>query len=490
MTSKAATSTPVVRTGPAPDPADGLDPRRWKALWVCLLVGFMSFLDVSIVNVALPSIQSGLHTSEAGLSWVLSGYVLAFGLTLVPAGRLGDAYGRRTFFLAGLTLFTAASVLCGLAGSETWLIAARLGQGVAAGLLTPQISGLIQQLFRGAERGRAFGLLGSTIGIATAVGPVLGGLLIQALGTEHGWRWVFFVNLPIGLLAFPLARRLLPRGERAAQGARGARAGLDPVGVLLLGGAVFALLLPLIEQRSWQGSAKWLLLGLGAVLLAAFLGWEHRYARGGRAPLVDLGMFRFGSYSLGALLGAVYFAGFTSIFFIFTLYLQSGLGYSALAAGLAITPFAVGTAASSVVAGRNVYRFGRRMITGGLVLVVLGLTGTWLAASLASGPAAGWATALPLFVAGVGSGAVISPNSTLTLQDVPVAQAGTASGMLQTGQRVSSAAGIAIVSSVFFARVGDGWQAAFRAGVLTSAAIVGAALVIALVDLSRRRGRA
>ncbi|MFJ8046217.1 MFS transporter [Kitasatospora sp. NPDC096147] len=482
MTSKAATSTPVARTGPAPgraDDLDGLDPKRWKALWVCLLVGFMSFLDVSIVNVALPSIQTGLHTSEAGLSWVLSGYVLAFGLTLVPAGRLGDTYGRRTFFLAGLALFTAASVLCGLAGSEGWLIAARLGQGVAAGLLTPQISGLIQQLFRGAERGKAFGLLGSTIGIATAVGPVLGGLLIEALGTEHGWRWVFFVNLPIGLLAYPLARRLLPAGERRA------RTGLDPVGVLLLGGAVLALLLPLIEQQSWQGAAKWLLLGVGAVLLAGFLGWEHRYRRTGRAPLVDLGVFRFGSYSLGALLGAVYFAGFTSIFFIFTLYLQNGLGYSALAAGLAITPFAIGTAASSVLAGRNVHRFGRRMITIGLVLVVLGLTGTWLAVSLASGPSAGWATALPLLVAGLGSGAVISPNSTLTLQDVPVAQAGTASGMLQTGQRVSSAAGIAIVSSVFFARIGDGWDAAFEAGILTSAAIVGLALVIALADLLR-----
>lgn len=481
-----APSAPAARADLTPEAVpEGADPRRWKALAVCLMGGFLTFLDVSIVNVALPSIQQGLRTSDAGLSWVLSGYVLAFGLTLVPAGRLGDTYGRRTLFLVGLAMFTAASAACGFAQSEGWLIAARLFQGVAGGVLVPQISGLVQQMFRGKERGKAFGMLGSVVGVSTAIGPVLGGVLIQALGTDAGWRWVFFVNLPVGVLTCLIALRLLPAGQR--HGGRG----LDLTGVALLGVGVLALLLPLVEAQEWKGAAKWLLLPVSALFLALFLGWERRYQRSGRAPLVDLGIFRQRSFSLGCLLGMVYFAGFTSIFFIFTLYLQSGMGYSALQAGLAVTPFAIGTAASSALAGRNVHRFGRTMITIGLVVVALGLFGAWVAVHLASGPHVGWAMALPLLIAGAGSGTVISPNSTLALQDIAVSQAGTAGGMQQTGQRIGSAAGIAGVSAVFFSGLASGgWTQGFEAGLFTSVAIIAVALIIALIDLFGRRSKA
>ena len=170
------------------------DPRRWRGLAVCLVSGFMTLLDVSIVNVALPSIRAGLHASVSDLQWVLSGYALMFGLFLVPAGRLGDARGRRTVFLAGLSLFTLASALAGLSPGPGWLAGARLLQGAAGGLLNPQVAGFIQQLFRGAERGRAFGLLGATIGLSTAVGPLLGGAIIGVAGSPEGWRWVFYVN--------------------------------------------------------------------------------------------------------------------------------------------------------------------------------------------------------------------------------------------------------------------------------------------------------
>lgn len=238
-----------------PQPVDEAeDRRRWQAVGVGLVAAFMTLLDVSIVNVAVPSIDRALHASSSDLQWILSGYALTFGLALVPAGRFGDARGRRNAFVFGIALFTLTSALAGLATSPTWLVIARLLQGAAAGIVNPQVIGLIQQLFRGPERARPFGLLGATIGISTAVGPLLGGLLIAIGGEDHGWRWVFFVNVPVGILAVILGWRLLP-GRAAHQ--RGSHR-LDPVGVLLLGVGVFLVLLPLVQEQQWhtRGSGR------------------------------------------------------------------------------------------------------------------------------------------------------------------------------------------------------------------------------------------
>ncbi|MCQ0011364.1 MFS transporter [Actinomadura madurae] len=322
--------------------------RRWRALSVCLVSAFMTLLDVSIVNVALPSIRAGLDASPAELQWIVSGYALTFGLVLVPAGRLGDARSRRAVFMTGLALFTVASAAAGMAPTVLFLLLARLVQGVASGILNPQVAGLIQQLFQGAERGRAFGALGAVIGIATAVGPLLGGALIALSGPEEGWRWVFYVNIPVGVAALLLAWRLLPAPVY------GERQGLDPLGVLLLGAGVFCVLLPLVQEQQWRTDLKWLLVLGGAVLIALFALWERRAG----APMVDLALFRLRSYTLGAAIALLFFAGFTAVFFIFTLYLQNGLGYSALGAGLAITPFAVGSGAASAARrpGRDALR--------------------------------------------------------------------------------------------------------------------------------------
>ena len=366
------TSTGVPDPGPARSD-DAADPRRWRALVVCLVGGFMTLLDISIVNVALPSLRAALHATDSQLQWVLSGYALAFGLVLVPAGRLGDVRGRRVVYVVGLAMFTGASALCGLAPGPVWLAVARVVQGVGGGLLIPQQAGLIQELFRGAERGRAFGLLGASIGVSTAVGPLLGGALIALGGPEHGWRWVFFVNVPIGLAAMPLAWRLLPASTAARR-----RESLDPVGVVLLGTAVLLTLLPVVEERSWSGGTKWLLLPAAAVVLAVFVRWERAYERRGRQPMVALDLFRTRSYSLGTSLAFVYFAGFTAVFFVTTLFLQGGERYSAWQAGLAVTPFAVGSAVAAAVGGRLVSRVGRPLVTAGLVLVVVGLAATAL----------------------------------------------------------------------------------------------------------------
>ncbi|NUR57591.1 MAG: MFS transporter [Catenulispora sp.] len=470
--------------------------RKHRALAVCLLVGFMTLLDVSIVNVALPSIQKGLDATPADLSWVVSGYALTFGLILVPAGVFGDMVGRRTAFLTGLAAFTVASGLCGIAPSAAFLVIARLVQGLASGILGPQISGLIQEMFSGAERARAFGYFGATVGLATAVGPLVGGLLIAAGGGQHGWRWVFFVNLPIGVVAFALALRLIPGCVGA--GLARTKGRIDWLGVVLLGGSVVAIMLPLVQEQQWHGRAKWWLMVLGVLLLAAFAAWERRVAarglkaKGVQTPLVPPSLLRIRSYTRGATLALLYFAGFTTIFFIFTLYLQSGLRYSALEAGLATTPFALGSAVSATLGGRLVGKHGRALVILGIVLVTVATGAAILVVHWVHGRGAGVAAALPLLVAGVGSGLVIAPNLALSLSEVPVPRAGTAGGVMQTGQRLGSALGIACVGAVFFSRVshGKGFANAFQAGAVVAICFEAAALLVGIIDWRGREAAA
>ncbi|MGW0882810.1 MFS transporter [Streptomyces sp. NPDC002671] len=465
-------------------PRPAMGDRRWKALGVCLTAGFMSLLDTSIVNVALPSMERGLQASGADLSWVVSGYALTFGLALVPAGRLGDMRGRRQAFLTGLALFTVASAACGLAPGASWLVLFRLLQGAAAGMIAPQTSGLIQQMFQGRERARAFGLLGSVIGVSTAVGPLVGGVLIQVFGTDDGWRWVFYVNLPIGVATFIAGLRLLPRFPASTD----RREEFDLFGVLLLGAGVLALMLPLVQEQQWGGRQKWALLPVAALLLAAFWAWERREGRHGRAPLLDLRLFSLRSFTLGALISLTYFAGFTTVFFVYSLFLQNTVGYSALEAGLTVLPFAAASAIGAAAGGRLVTRFGRKLVVIGLGGVALGLLGVVVAVQLVPGRGVGWASALPMLIGGIGSGLTVSPNTTLTLTRVPVQRAGAAGGVLQTGQRVGSAAGIAVVGAVYFAhQANHGHSAvAIQLGLLTAVGIIMIALALAIADLRER----
>ena len=266
------------------------DPGRWRALAVTQFAAFMVLLDVSIVNVALPSIERGLTVPAATAQWVVSGYALALGLTLVPAGRLGDSLGRRHMFVIALAAFVVISALTGAAPSIGLLIAARLLQGVAGGMLIPQNSGLIQELFRGAERGRAFGILGSTVGLATAAGPVIGGLILTLTHGPDDWRWVFYVNVPIGLVALILATRFVP----STTGAGWRATHLDLLGSLLLGGGVLSLLIPVVDAGSGGLNRMWSLWGGGCAAAGGVLlvGGAHRAAgaaaaagsRGLRAP--------------------------------------------------------------------------------------------------------------------------------------------------------------------------------------------------------------
>jgi len=478
----------------APDVADEsaretADPRRWRALTVTLLAAFMSLLDVSIVNVALPSIQRGLGASPERVQWVVSGYALTFGLALVPAGRLGDLLGRRRMFLIALWSFTIASALTGAAPTAELLIAARLLQGVAGGMLVPQNSGLIQELFRGAERGRAFGFLGATVGLATAAGPIVGGLILAAFGAADGWRWVFYVNVPIGLITVALAARLVPPSPRG----QARRLDLDLIGALLLGAGVFCLLLPLVESLTGSLARLWWLFPLAAALLAAFARWEVATARRGRQPLLDPKLARTPGYAAGLAIAFVYFIGFTGIWLVFALFFQFGLGYSPLRSGLSVTPFAIGVAISSVIAGRLVPRLGRWLTVYGLTTVTLGLVVVALVLRHVGGDAATWACAAPLLVAGLGGGMVTSPNITLTLESVPVRMGGAAGGALQTVQRIGSAIGTAALANIFYAVLGPGprrdYARAVSDTVLAAAATMLLALLLAVTELARRRAR-
>ncbi len=354
-------------------PAYEPDPRRWHALAVTLVVGFMSLLDVTIVNVAIPSIQHGLDASPQAVQWVVSGYALTFGLVLVAGGRLGDLLGRRRMFLVGLTAFTLTSAVAGAAPNEELLVVARLLQGMAAGMLTPQNTGLIQQLFRDDERARAFGWFGTTVGVSAATGPIVGGALIALFGEEHGWRVVFLVNVPIGIAAMVLASRFIPR-TRPERGAL--RRELDPVGAVLLGAAVLCVLFPLVRAMSGPGTAWWLLVPLAPVAALLFFRWESRVIARGRAPLLDVRLVRTApGFATGIALQTVYFSGFSGLWLVLALFFQDGLGYSPLQSGLAVTPFAIGSAVTAVLAGRLVGRWGRRLTVGGLVLVATGFLG-------------------------------------------------------------------------------------------------------------------
>lgn len=460
------------------------DPRRWRILYVTLAVGFMSLLDVTIVNVALPSIQQGLGASPATIQWVVSGYALAFGLTLVTGGRLGDALGRRRMMLIGLAGFIIGSAAVGLAPSPWVAVVARLLQGAAAGLLTPQNSGLIQELFTGPERGRAFGAFGFTVGVSSAIGPILGGVIIALFGAEQGWRYIFLVNVPIGLVALFFIARLVPGQRRELQGRR---LDLDISGAALLGLTVLAILYPLVAAGT---GSQWLFLLflLVPVLTWTFLRHERRVVFAGRAPLLDVELLKqTPGYASGLAIGTIYFTGFTGIFLVISVSLQEQFNLSPLQAGLLVTPFAAGSAVASPVAGRLVSRIGRRvtvfalltMLSGTALLIVMvpdGTSGRWL---LFSGA---------LLLAGLGGGAVISPNFTLTLENVPTRMAGAAGGALQTGQRIGTAIGTALLMAAYRNALAAEFsaQTALRLSVGLALVLLTGALVLAVRDMAKR----
>lgn len=354
------------------DSATAPDPRRWRALGVLLLGQFAALLDISVTNIALPSIGRSTGADASELQWIASGYILAISVMPIIGGRLGDIRGRRLMFIVGLAGFVVSSAAVGLAPTPETIIAARVVQGIFGGVLGPQVSGYLQNAFPANERGRAFGLLGLTVGIATAFGPILGGLLIALGGEDFGWRLVFFINVPIGIVAIVLSLLWVrePASVRTSSTTR-----LDVGGAALLGFAILALLFPIVEYSSVGSGLIFLLLIPSAVLFVLFLRRENALTRRRSGPLLDLSLLRHRSFTMGVGFIVLYFCGSSGIPLIITLYLQQGLGFEALQAALAITALAVGTVVSSTIAGRLVNRFGRMVVVVGMSVFMLGAIG-------------------------------------------------------------------------------------------------------------------
>lgn len=421
--------------------------RRWLVLGVVLAAAFMILLDATIVNVALPTVRQGLGASDAAVQWVVAGYALAYGLLLIPAGRLGDRFGHRRVLLVGLIGFTVTSALCGASTSPGELVGWRVAQGVMAGVLNPPVLAIIQAVFPPQERGKAFGWYGAMAGVSTAAGPLVGGLLIAADLGGLDWRPIFLINVPVGVVVLALVIRLVPE-------VHGRGGGLDPVGVALIAAALLLLTVPLVQgpELDWP---TWTIVCLVLALpaFAVFAGWEHRRTRHDLTPVVDVRLFTRRPFTAGVAVSLVHFAGFIGLVFALSLYLQLGAGRSALATGLVLMAFALGTLAGASASDTAARRLGRTVLHLGSGLLALGIAGALAALTLSSTPAVWWL--MPgLAVAGIGNGLVIAPVTTVVLAGVPGPDAGAASGVLNTAQRVGQALGTAVLGLILFTALG------------------------------------
>ena len=468
-----------------PDPSAPTPPVRRKPLLAVLLAPlFMALIAVSVINVGLTAIGEGLDADTGQLQWVISGYALSFGMLLVPAGRAGDATGRRRMFIIGVSIFTLGSLLSGFAPSADMLNLARIMQGIGSGLLNPQTVALIQQHFRGHDRARAFALLATTVAVATAIGPVFGGALIQILGPEWGWRWMFLMNAPIGVIAILGALKYIPDDRARGKG----RPDLDPVGAILLSIAILGIMLPFLERG--VSVLVWMSVPAGLLVLGVWWQWERRYKSRGRSPMVDTAIFANRAFRNGILIVSVYFLGATSVWIIVPLYLQMHLGHTAFEASLMGVPSSIAAAISSQALGRHVLTFGRRMVIVGFGVAFVGLAATAvLTGFVESGAVAFWWLAAPLTLMGLSQGMTISPNQTLTLNSVDPRFGGVAGGILQLGQRTGAAVGTAVIPGIIFSLTvgGTEWLEAFTIALVIIMAMTLAAMGVSFADRAREK---
>ena len=470
------------------------DPRRWIALAVLLLASFMNLIDVTIVNVAIPSMQQDLGANASQIEWVIAAYVLAFALGLLPFGRLGDIVGRTRMFLIGVGAFSAASAFCGLTPSIEWLIAARTVQGLAGAMMTPQVLAIATVTFPPEERGQSFSLFGLAAGLAAVAGPIVGGLLIGADFGGLDWRPIFLVNVPVGIVAVVLGWFIIPRPPGHPELRN------DYAGIALFAAAMLALVYPLIEGRSVDWAPwTWELMGLAAVLLALFVLWERRMARLGRPQLLSYSLITNGNFLLGAGITTIFASGIPGFFMVISIMLQVGFGFSPIESGLTNTPFSVGVLLVSLVAGRFGSSYLRTRVALAAGMLVVGIA--WLHVIIArlGDSIDHWSFLPPLLLAGLGLGLGFSALFQTVLNGIPPRDAGAAAGSLQAFQQVGGSIGVALVGQIFFASLGDvgtlfrTGPAAVHAAFASSAAtatwyqIVSFALVIALVFLVRPR---
>ncbi|GAA5195238.1 MFS transporter [Microbacterium jejuense] len=431
-------------------PAQADAPPPWRALSALFIGTFITAIDFFIVNVALPSVQTDLHTSSGALQWLVAAYSLGVAATLLTAGRLGDRFGRRRSFIAGAAAFTAASFLCTVAPNVEVLIGGRLVQGIAAAFVMTSVLAMIGALFTGAARGRAVGYYAAVLGVGAAAGQIIGGLLVSGDVLGMGWRSIFAINVPLGILALVLTPFVVPA-------TRGLARRLDVWGMLLMTTAVVALVLPLIEGRD-AGWALWVwsCLALVPALVAAFLAQQRRLEAAGGEPMFPRMLVRTSAFRSGLLWQLVFWCGQASFFVVLTLYLQLGRGLAALDAGLLFLGLAIPYLVAVTFAPRIAARIGRGVLVVGAVCNLVGFAAL-VAVALTSADVM-WL--LPGFaLCGVAQGLSIPPSTRLVLAAATPEQAGIVSGALSTMQQVGGSLGVAVIGTVFFGML-DGWGVA------------------------------
>jgi EmrB/QacA subfamily drug resistance transporter len=453
---------------------------RWLTLAVVLIGALMALLDVNIVNVAIPSLRAGLHASFGGVELVVTAYTITYACLLVTGGRLGDIFGRRRLFVAGLVVFTLSSALCGVAPSLVALVAARALQGAGGALLYPQVLSVIQVTFQGAERGKALGIFGATLGLANIAGQIVGGLLLSADLFGWSWRPIFLVNVPLGVIAVVCSLIVLPGGRGTE------RARLDSGGMLLAVLTVLLLVVPLLEGRDEHWPA-WMITSLVAVIPAAagFVAFERRLGRSGGSPLIRFELFGNRGMAAGVPIAAAFMLSYAGFLFILAVYLQDGLGYSPLHSGLTYTASAAGFFIMSLLAPRVVPVIGRTVLVIGYALAALGLLAVAAVASAAGTGCSSWDLVPALFMSGCGMGLGMTPLVGTIISGLAPADAGAASGIVTTALQVGGTLGVAIISLIFFSVLGNQpgaghYATAFGATVPVSAALFVLAAVMVL----------
>jgi EmrB/QacA subfamily drug resistance transporter len=434
---------------------------QWAVMWIVLVAEIMDLLDGTIVNVAAPSIRADLGGSAATLQWLAAAYTLAFAVLLITGGRLGDRFGRRHLFLVGVVGFTVSSALCAAAPAIELLIAARVAQGAFGALLIPQGFGMLKEVFDEDEFAKAFALFGPVMGIGAIAGPIVGGALTDGDLFGLGWRAIFLVNVPLGIVGLIGALRVLPRTE----GIPGTR--LDPVGALLATVASFALIYPLVEGRE-LGWPLWIfgLLAAGVAGFGAFAAWERSHRE---RALIAPGLLRNRAFTSGSLVAVCFFACMIGLNLVLSLFCQLGEGFSPMRTGLTLAPFALGVGFGAPVSEPLAKRFGRRSMQAGFVVMGVGIALLALLVNDAGASVSTWTLVPGELLAGVGMGIALPTIFSFILAGVELHEVGSASGVLNAIQQLGAALGIAVFATIFFAYV-DGHHAATSA--MTGTALV------------------
>ena len=433
---------------------------RWIGLLAVLAAALMNLLDSNVVSIAAPTIRNDLGGSYADLQWLTAGYTLAMAVGLLTGGRLGDMFGRKRMLLIGAVGFTVASVACALAPSEGVLITARIAQGLVGAVMVPQGFGLIRDMFPPQDVGKAFGVFGPTIGMATILGPIVAGLLIRL----DGWRLIFLINVPLGLAAIAVGIRFLPAVAPAARNSR-----LDLTGTVLAGAAMFLLVYPLVEGRQlgWPGWSLGLL-GCSVPAFGVFAVYQLSRERAGKSPLVALRVFAKRSYSSGVVFVLVFFGAVAGISLSIGLLLQIGLGYTPAHASVIAATWAIGAFLGTGISAGLAPKLGRNVLHTGLTVMVAGLAGVYLVLSHAHAVLSGWALAGPLLAYGAGMGMIFLPLYDIIIADVEDHEVGSAAGVLEAVQQLGGSLGVAVLGTIFFSLMDSG-AAAHRASSLHAA---------------------